>query len=150
VAPRKPPAPPDLSADGRKLWRDLVAVYDLRPDELPLLAEMARTLDDLEVMRAALRESGPVVEGSKGQPRRSPLLTEIRGSRLVLARLAGQLGLPDEAVAGGAPAAARSGTPASGPAAWSTTWGGSTTAAATSMAYCSHPTILSDADYRLL
>lgn len=96
MTPRKPSAPPDLATVGRKLWRDVVAIYDLRADELPLLAEMARTVDDLATMRAAVLEAGPVVTGSKGQPRPNPLLTEIRGSRLVLARLAGQLGLPDQ------------------------------------------------------
>ena len=89
----------DLAATGRKLWRDTVAVYELRPDELPLLAEMARTVDDLEVMRAALREWGPLWRATKGSRVPNPLLTEIRGYRLVLARLAGQLGLPDEGVA---------------------------------------------------
>lgn len=96
MPPRKPPAPADLTAEGRALWRAVVATYELRADELPLLAEMARTVDDLALMRAALAETGAVVEGSKGQPRPNPLLGEMRGSRLVLARLAGQLGLPDE------------------------------------------------------
>jgi hypothetical protein len=59
---------------------------------------MARTIDDLATMRTALSVSGPVVSGSKGQVRPNPLLAEIRGSRLVLARLAAQLGLPDEDV----------------------------------------------------
>lgn len=96
TARRGPAAPTDLAAGGRSLWRSVVKIYDLRGDELPLLAEMCRTVDDLALLRAALIESGPTVLGSKGQPRPNPLLAEVRGSRLVLARLAAQLGLPDE------------------------------------------------------
>lgn len=89
-------APKDLAVAGRSLWRSVAKVYDLRPDELPLLAEMCRTVDDLAALRVALDEGGPMVTGSKGQPRPNPLLAEVRGARLVLARLAAQLGLPDE------------------------------------------------------
>ena len=93
---RRPQVPADLAAGGGALWRDVVQVYDLRADELPLLAELCRQVDDLATMRAALAEAGAVVTGSKGQARPNPMLAEIRGARLVLARLAGQLGLPDE------------------------------------------------------
>lgn len=107
VVPEPLPAPDDLRDAGAALWSAVTAKYALRADELPLLAEMARTVDDLATMREALAESGPVVVGSKGQPRPNPLLAEVRGSRLLLVRLASQLGLPDDDVQAGATPASR-------------------------------------------
>jgi phage terminase small subunit len=105
--PEPLPVPDDLRDEGRALWSAVTSRYALRADELPLLAEMARTVDDLATMRAALAESGPVALGSKGQPRPNPLLAEVRGSRLLLVRLASQLGLPDEDSPAGATPASR-------------------------------------------
>lgn len=94
--PRDPLPPPDgLAEAGRALWDSVTSAYDLRTDEVALLAEMSRLLDDLALMRAVLAEDGPMVAGSKGQRRPHPILAEIRGSRLLLVRLASQIGLPD-------------------------------------------------------
>ena len=68
---------------------------------------MARTLDDLTAMRAALTEGDLVVIGSKGQPVPNGLLAEIRGATALLVRLAAQLGLPDEDGSAGATPASR-------------------------------------------
>lgn len=92
---RKPPAPPDLAASGRRLWRRVAGDYELRPDEWALLVELCRQVDELQVIRAALAESGAMVTGSKGQPRPNPLLAEARAARMVLVRVAAQLGLPE-------------------------------------------------------
>ncbi len=105
--PEPLPAPDDLRDAGAALWSAVTAKYALRADELPLLAEMARTVDDLATMREALAESGHMVLGSKGQPRPNPMLAEVRGSRLLLVRLASQLGLPDEDSPAGATPASR-------------------------------------------
>lgn len=90
-----PPPPEDLNDNGREFWRSM-SRYEFRPDEMQLLAEFARTVDDLAIMRAALAASGTLVEGSKGQPRPNPLLAEMRGCRQLLIRLAYQLGIPDD------------------------------------------------------
>ena len=68
---------------------------------------MARTVDDLATLRAALADTGLVSAGSKGQARAHPLLAEVRGLRLLLLRLAAQLGLPDEDEPAGATPASR-------------------------------------------
>lgn len=94
--PREPlPAPDGLADTGRALWDSVTSTYDLRTDELALLAEMARLLDDLAMMREVLAADGPMVAGSKGQRRPHPILAEMRGSRLLLVRFASQIGLPD-------------------------------------------------------
>jgi hypothetical protein len=78
------------------LWDGAVGKYDLRADELAILGEACRLVDDLAVMHAAVAESGAVVAGSKGQPHPNPLLPEVRASRVVLIRLARTLKLSDE------------------------------------------------------
>lgn len=91
----KPAVPVGLGARGRKFWKAVTAEYELNVDESELLVEICRTLDEIEVMRAALATDGPVVEGSAGQLRPNPMLSQLRASRTTLSRLVAQLGLPD-------------------------------------------------------
>ncbi len=102
-----PPAPEGLKASGQQLWQDVTSAYALRVDELALLGQMCHTVDDIDAMREALAADGIVVGGSRGQRRPNPMLTELRGSRLLLLRLAAQLGLPDEDEPAGATPASR-------------------------------------------
>ncbi len=95
TATKPPKAPPGLAARGRKLWTDTVAVFDLRPDELGLLLELARTLDTIDVLESALRGAPLLMEGSAGQQRSNPLLGEVRGHRLAAVQLFRSLGLTD-------------------------------------------------------
>ncbi len=94
---RPPKAPPGLAARGRKLWVDTLAVFDLRPDERGLLLELCRELDTLDVLEAALAKAPLMIEGSAGQSRANPLLSEIRGHRLAAVQLFRSLGLSDVA-----------------------------------------------------
>lgn len=94
----KPPA--GLRARGRRLWTDTVSAFDLRPDELALLLELARTVDQLDVLEAALADAPLVTEGSAGQARANPLLAEIRGHRLAAVQMYRALGLADVAEEG--------------------------------------------------
>ena len=95
-APR-PKAPTRLSAVGRRLWREVVADYTLRPDELVLLEKACRTADDSARLDTALLDAPMLVSGSMGQQRAHPLLHESRQTRSLLAALLKQLGLPDPA-----------------------------------------------------
>ncbi len=97
---KAPPAPNALGPRGRKLWRAIVAQYELRLDELVVLEEACRTLDDVERLRSALVGADLLVLGSAGQQRAHPLLTELRQSRSLLAAHFRQLGLPDMDTAG--------------------------------------------------
>jgi hypothetical protein len=95
VTARKPAAPKGMGPRGRVLWTAVVAGYDLRKDELVVLAEACRTCDLLDQLRGGLRDAGALVPGSTGQARLNPLVPEIRAQRLALATLLRQLGLPD-------------------------------------------------------
>jgi hypothetical protein len=95
---KKPTAPPGLGRSGAGLWRRIVAGYELRPDELRLLADACRTADLVDAMQKVLDDGSLMTVGSMGQDRPHPLLTEIRGHRALLATLLKQLALPDDAV----------------------------------------------------
>jgi hypothetical protein len=94
--PRVVPKPPrGLRSEGRELWKAVVEEFDLRPDELRLLRQAAATSDLIAAME---KEIGTdlVVPGSKGQPVANPLLDQVQKHRMLLARLLGQLALPDD------------------------------------------------------
>jgi hypothetical protein len=91
-----PVAPPGLSARGDEFWRQTVAEFDLSDSEWLLVGEVCRVLDECELLRQALDDDGIMVEGSTGQRRVNPAVGELRQHRLALAKLLGQLGLPDE------------------------------------------------------
>lgn len=88
--------PDGLEDGGLRLWCAITDVYELRPDELALLAEACRTQDLIDQLAEALAESGPIVEGSKGQSRVSTVAVELRQQRVTLGRLLGQIGIPEE------------------------------------------------------
>lgn len=77
----KPKTPHGLAASGRRLWRAVVAEYDLRADELLLLDKACRSADDVARLEAALADAPLLTEGSAGQTRANPLLAELRGMR---------------------------------------------------------------------
>lgn len=60
--------------EGRKLWRDVTATYDLRPDEAVLLAEACRMIDELTERRGDL----------DGHTRRMQIRTELRRMLITL------------------------------------------------------------------
>lgn len=91
---RQPPAPKDLQAAGKKLWRDVLAEFALNAAELALLRELCLTVDELAAMKADLADMGTVVMGSRNQPRVNPLLAAIAGHRKLADQLVVALGLP--------------------------------------------------------
>lgn len=91
----RPKAPAGLGRRGRQLWRDVIGTYELRPDELLTLHELARCADSIDVMERELKSSPLMVPGSAGQLRPHPLLAEVRGARQVYAQLARLMGLSD-------------------------------------------------------
>lgn len=95
TAPKKPKAPAGLAARGRKVWTETVASYELRSDELGLLAELCRSLDVLDRIEVELSKSPLMIPGSTGQSRPNPLLGEARGHRQVITQLSRSLGLAD-------------------------------------------------------
>jgi hypothetical protein len=91
----KPSIPAGIGDRGGRFWASVTGVYQLNVDELELLTETCLTLDDLDALRQVIAEEGTTVEGSKGQTRTHPALTEMRQTRIGLGRLLAQLALPD-------------------------------------------------------
>lgn len=93
---RRVPAPPaGLAAKGRAVWRDIAKRYDLRPDELLVLARICRAVDRIAQLDALADASPPVIAGSHGGKVIHPAVVELRQQELVLARLVRVLALPD-------------------------------------------------------
>lgn len=90
-----PAAPPGTGTAGRKLWRGVLADWDLEPHELSLLAEAVRTVDTLDELQAAVDRDGAIVPDRFGQDRPHPALVEARQLRVTYARLLAALRLPD-------------------------------------------------------
>lgn len=88
--------PSGLGEAGAGLWRRVVDDYELAADELVLLAQACRTVDELEAMHQAIAAGPVTVKGSTGQPRVSGLFAEARAHRLALGKLLDQLALPAE------------------------------------------------------
>ena len=94
--PRRRRSPDGLGARGARFWRSCTGSFEFSEAEFHLLEEACRTLDDLDLLAAAVAADGAMVRGSAGQPVVHPALTEARGQRLVLHRLLSALQLPDE------------------------------------------------------
>ena len=92
----KPAAPSRLGAKAKRLWTEITGTYDLRADELRILEDACREVDIVERLEDEFRTAPTMVRGSMGQDVASPLLQELRQHRAVVARLLGQLKLPDE------------------------------------------------------
>jgi P27 family predicted phage terminase small subunit len=93
---RRKPAPKDLQAPGRALWRDVLAEFELNSAELALLYQLCQTVDELAAMKSDLAEMGMVTMGSRNQPRVNPLLAVIAAHRKLADQLVVALGLPLE------------------------------------------------------
>jgi hypothetical protein len=92
----KPSVPINLGTKSKRLWSDVMGKYELRFDERRLLEDACREIDIIERLEVEFRGADTMVKGSMGQLVASPLLQELRQHRAVVARLLGQLKLPDE------------------------------------------------------
>jgi hypothetical protein len=72
----------------------VTAEYQLGDDELELLTEVVRGLDECEALAAVIARDGYTSTGVAGQLRAHPCLAELRATRLVVAKLLAQIGLP--------------------------------------------------------
>jgi hypothetical protein len=78
------------------LWYNTIEVGEPNPAELAILHEMCAVLDEIDALKAVLRQSSPVVAGSTGQPRPNPLYAELRRHRELADRLARTLAVPSD------------------------------------------------------
>lgn len=89
-------APKGLEAKGRRLWREIVTMYELRADELDTLEDICREADLIVRLEAELDGAELVVKGSQGQDVANPIVSEIRQHRTTKKTLWTSLKLPDE------------------------------------------------------
>lgn len=92
---KRPALPVELGKRGKAYYSQILADYELEESELQILLEAARTLDEVEALKAALSELGVTTTGSTGQVVVNPVLAEMRQARAMFARLVHQLDLPD-------------------------------------------------------
>jgi hypothetical protein len=85
-----------LGEAGRILWDAVAPDLELEDRERALLTLAADQFEELELLKAKIREEGIEGEGYKGQKRTSPHATEARQQRLAIARLLGMLSIPPD------------------------------------------------------
>jgi hypothetical protein len=85
--------PAGLRGPGRRLWSSIVDAFELDEHERALLLEACRTVDQLDLLDAAVRRDGPIVASPQGD-RAHPALVEARQQKIALARLLAVLRLP--------------------------------------------------------
>jgi hypothetical protein len=90
-----PEPPANLGLAGAALWASIVPAYELRADEVRLLHDACRQADIVQRLEDELADSPLMVKGSQGQLVASPLVSEVRQHRTVLAALLKALKLPD-------------------------------------------------------
>jgi hypothetical protein len=94
-AESKPRAPNGLLKRGKALWHNVIEVGEPNPAELAILYELCSVVDEIATLKAHLRQSTAVVQGSTGQPRPNPLYAELRRHRELADRLARSLAVPN-------------------------------------------------------
>lgn len=92
----KPRVPHGLGDKAKAKWREIIGVYELRPDEVRILEDACREIDLIERLEKEQRGSPLLVTGSMGQKVASPLMQELRQHRAVLRQLLTSLKLPDD------------------------------------------------------
>jgi hypothetical protein len=90
------PTPPKKLGDhGKELWESIIPAYELRPDELRILIDACREADLIGRLEDELIDAPLMVKGSMGQLVASPLVSEVRQHRAVLAGLLAKIKIPD-------------------------------------------------------
>lgn len=86
--------PKGAKVDGKRLWRAILAEYDLEEHELSLLRQAVRCADLCADLQAIVDADGPMLAGGEGGPRTHPAVIELRQQRITLARLVVALRVP--------------------------------------------------------
>ncbi|MCZ7526566.1 MAG: terminase [Acidimicrobiia bacterium] len=100
-----PRPPKGTGPAGRKLWRSILARYEMDEHEMVLLRELVRVVDRLDELHALVARDGLMVDGPGGLDRIHPAAVESRQLAITEARL---IAAQDARVAPGtAPASGR-------------------------------------------
>ena len=88
-----PKAPDGLSTRARRLWRDVLAEYELSAAELEVLRSALVALDRADQAAAVVDAEGVVVVDRYGSPKAHPATDIEARNRTIFARLVAQLGV---------------------------------------------------------
>ena len=91
-----PRSPAGLGLRGKRLWKAILADFELGTTETEVLTLACRTLDRITALEEELKGAPAMVEGSQGQPRPHPLGAELRAEVLLAGKLFSQLGIPTD------------------------------------------------------
>ena len=94
---KSPPAPSHLTADSQKLWKTILADYEIDPAAEMVLVAALEARDRREEARAAIAKDGAVVKDRWGQAKVSPWVAIERDASLALMRAFRVLGFDQEA-----------------------------------------------------
>ncbi|WP_326826448.1 P27 family phage terminase small subunit [Streptosporangium sp. NBC_01756] len=86
--------PDDLGEAGSALWDRLTDDLEFDPWEVEIVEAACRQRDDIALLERVIAAEGVITTGSQGQPRLSAVVTEVRQSRLALAKLLAELRMP--------------------------------------------------------
>jgi hypothetical protein len=86
MAATVPRAPAGTGPAGRKLWRSVLADFDLGAHETLILVQACHVADTCEALQEVIGRDGPMLAGADG-PRTHPACRELRQQRITLARL---------------------------------------------------------------
>jgi hypothetical protein len=97
TAKAKIPVPPaGLEVTGKALWRAMLADLEAEPWETAILTAACRQADQVAKLERLIAKDGLMIEGSTGQLRIHPAITEAHLGRQAVARLLAQLHLVDD------------------------------------------------------
>jgi hypothetical protein len=82
-----PRPPAGTGPEGRRLWRSVLAEFDLNGPELTVLRQAVRAADRCEGLAAELAETGLTTRTAHGAVKLNPVAAELRSSELALCRL---------------------------------------------------------------
>ena len=94
---KSPPAPGHLTADSQKLWKTILADYEIDPAAEMVLVAALESRDRREQARAAIAKDGAVTTDRWGQAKVAPWVAIERDASLALLRCFRGLGFDQEA-----------------------------------------------------
>jgi hypothetical protein len=88
-----PVAPAGLSARAKKLWRDVLTVYELSAAEVELLRNALLALDTADAAATIVKREGVTVRDRYGSPKAHPATDVEARNRALFGRFVAQLGV---------------------------------------------------------
>ena len=82
-----PRPPKSLGAAGRRLWRQMLADWDLSEDSRVMLTQACHCTDACERLQEIAADEPPMIKGRLGQQLPNPVYAELRAERRLLLAL---------------------------------------------------------------